>query len=195
MIYRFEKGYFDVNRKSYHCKTELNIKYQTDKDASIEFVDGLQITGVLSFIDLRIDRSFKRPKELPASTTGHLSLYDGSGFCKIEILLVEDLEFDHDNQVYKSDFICFKKPYFDTMGIFPEDFTGEIMNIYYSVDFLGYWTKNASAIVVAKDEDMAKEIIYNRAKLDNLDPVDVKNITVELIKPKKENAWILSNGR
>lgn len=135
---------------------------------SDDFIDGLKVTGVLSFETSPIYQ-FQDKHPVKENAIGKLTLRDANETTKFNVLITDKKEektiIDRQLKRYSWNFFSLGKPSWDELEIFPKNYKGIKMNrIYSCVDFRGYWPVGVASVVVASNPGEAKEILTKTLK-------------------------------
>jgi len=192
--------------KTIYCTVQLKIAVIEDDDWAKEqvaidysqFIDGVRVTGELSFDTSPIEWRDKHP--VKKSTIGELLLSDGDETTKINILLLDksgEVDILHKQiKRYFWQFFAIGKPAWDKIKIFPDNYRGKTMNrIYSCTDFRGYWPVGVSSVIVASDKKEAKKMLDFSLREAGIPLEGDGDYTLNEIDIQKKSVVILNDGK
>jgi hypothetical protein len=209
-------GRLKVNAyKALPCEVQLHIStleddpwagYSNKKKAAHpenEYIDGVRALGELSFVDQN-----SSPMKISKGTGAGLSetvtldvfYEDEPGVSsRLDIVFLEKTASQrvgtnfHETTHYWQ-FMVHKKPVADTLGLFPEDFTGcNQLKVYTCCDFKDSF-RGATAVVVAKNPKEARQLICERIKALGLPLEGNETFSVVRVDTSKAGCVILHDG-
>ena len=194
--------------KTISCAIQLEVDVHEDDDWGkpdptynpANYVDGVRVTGELSFDAGPIDSLDKHP--VRPNALGELILRDvfpGDDSTKLNILVVEKTGcvdiIPKKVKRYFWLFFAVGKPIWDKLDIFPNNYRGVTMNrIFACTNFRGYWPVSVASVIVASDKAEAKQLLHRKLKeakvnIENEDDWNLSEIDIQ-----SKGAVILNDG-